>query len=121
MTMISRCAPMGAVFLLAACAAPSAHESPEVADRRVEPALESAPVYPVDAARACTEGFVHLAFGLDERGYPTDVEVLESEPPGVFDDAAITAVSRHEFPVPVDPDRRYQQRVRFEIDPSLCE
>jgi len=39
-------------------------------------------------------GFVVVSFTISEKGRVSDVNVVESTPPGVFDDAAQTAVRK---------------------------
>ena len=41
-----------------------------------------------------TTGFVIVKFNIGDNGRVSDVEVVESTPPGVFDDAALTAVRK---------------------------
>lgn len=55
------------------------------------------PEYPYKAARRGIEGWVRVAFDVNESGNVENVEVVESDPPGVFDIAATRAVSRWRF------------------------
>ncbi len=55
------------------------------------------PQYPYKAAQRGIEGWVRVEFDVTETGSVEHVEVIESEPPGVFDRAAIRAVSRWRF------------------------
>ncbi|MFZ5479339.1 MAG: energy transducer TonB [Myxococcota bacterium] len=78
------------------------------------------PSYPSRARTQGQTGWVTLAFVVDVDGSVQDVHVLEADPPGVFDEAAIDAVGawrfepgRHEgAPVAV----RVRQTVRFELE-----
>lgn len=55
------------------------------------------PRYPERASRARIEGAVLLGLTVSAQGEPVDFEVLESTPPGVFDDAALRAVEQWTF------------------------
>ena len=50
------------------------------------------PVYPEDAKERGIEGEVTLIYTVTASGHVTDLRVLEAEPPGVFDEAALAAV-----------------------------
>ena len=66
-------------------------------DRDFIPLSRQPPQYPYQAARRGTEGWVRVSFRITEAGTVEDVVVLESEPPGVFDQSAISAVYRWRF------------------------
>lgn len=55
------------------------------------------PQYPYKAARRGIEGWVRVVFEVTETGSVDNVEVIESDPPGVFDNAAVQAVYRWRF------------------------
>jgi len=55
------------------------------------------PQYPYKAARRGIEGWVRVTFDVTETGSVDNVEVIESSPPGVFDNAAVQAVYRWRF------------------------
>lgn len=84
------------------------------------PTTRTPPAYPARARQLGTEGQVTLSFVVDVDGTAQDVTVVEGEPPGVFDAAAIEAVrgwrfepGRHEgAPVAV----RVRQTLRFELE-----
>ena len=61
------------------------------------PLSRQPPEYPYKAARRGIEGWVRVAFDVNESGNVENVEVVESDPPGVFDIAATRAVSRWRF------------------------
>lgn len=50
------------------------------------------PAYPPAAREAGIEGEVTLVYTVTAEGRVTDLRVLQSEPPGVFDQAALDAV-----------------------------
>ena len=67
------------------------------ADSRFVPLSQLPPRYPYKAAQRGIEGWVRVEFDVTTTGSVEHVEVIESEPPGVFDKAAIRAVSRWRF------------------------
>lgn len=50
------------------------------------------PRYPAQAMRDGIQGEVQVAFDVDATGVVRNPRVLHSEPPGVFDEAALAAV-----------------------------
>ena len=61
------------------------------------PIVKVAPTYPDDAVREGIEGHVLLEFVVTESGTVQDPVVLEAEPPGVFDQAALDAVGKFKY------------------------
>ncbi len=84
------------------------------------PLSRQPPEYPYKAARRGIEGWVRVAFVVNETGHVENVEVIESDPPGVFDNAAIRAVSRWRFkPRVIDGHAvpgKASQIVEFELE-----
>ncbi len=62
--------------------------------------FNSQPTYPRNAIRMGREGFVVVEFDVDSDGSVLDPYVLESEPTGVFERAAIKAVRKWLFTPP---------------------
>jgi len=58
---------------------------------------EVPPVYPRDAARAGTEGWVQVEFTITSDGSTSDLQVIDSAPKLVFDRAALDSVSKWRF------------------------
>jgi len=77
------------------------------------------PDYPPSALAQRTTGSVMLEFTVDTRGETRDIHVLESAPPGVFDQAAINAVKHWRYaPMLVDGgavEVPVKTRMRFEL------
>ncbi|RLA34321.1 MAG: hypothetical protein DRR11_02140 [Gammaproteobacteria bacterium] len=65
--------------------------------RELTPLVRFPPEYPARARNNEVEGFVMLRFTVTETGSVADPEVLRSEPPGLFDRAAIRAVLRWKY------------------------
>ncbi|WP_376691918.1 energy transducer TonB [Wenzhouxiangella sp. EGI_FJ10409] len=78
------------------------------------------PPYPREAALNGIEGWVRVSVEIDAHGRVGDVRVLEAEPRGVFDQAAIQAVRRWTWkPAIVDGQPRAQtvvQELAFDLD-----
>ena len=75
-----------------------------------QPIIRLEPRYPDSALRRGTQGHVRVQFAITEAGRVEDIEVLESEPPGVFDRACIAAVRQWRFE-PILEDGVPQRRV----------
>lgn len=70
---------------------------------------EVAPTYPEMARREGVEGRVILEYTISEEGFPVDVRIVESTPPGVFDAVAINALSKWRY----IPARKLGDRVKI--------
>jgi protein TonB len=66
-------------------------------DRDFIPVSRIPPQYPYQATRRRIEGWVRLSFRVTETGTVEDVVLLDSEPEGIFDRAALRAVARWTF------------------------
>jgi protein TonB len=90
--------------------------------RELTPLVRFPPEYPMGARAKRTEGYVILRFTVTETGSVADPEVLQAEPPGVFERAAIQAALRWKYqPQIVDgkPARVVTfTRVKFEMAPD---
>jgi protein TonB len=78
------------------------------------------PRYPYRAQRRGLEGWVKVSLLITDQGTVQDVVVVEAEPEGVFDNAAIRAVSRWKFKPRIENGRavavRAEQVVTFKLD-----
>lgn len=68
------------------------------------------PVYPEDARRQGQVGWVKVRLKIDEQGRVSDTEIVEAQPPGVFDAATVEAFRQARF----EPARRQGLPVRYE-------
>lgn len=66
-------------------------------DRDVVPLVRIEPEYPTRAAQRGIEGYVVVQFTITPAGTIKDARVIQSEPNGVFDAAALSAVSRWKY------------------------
>jgi protein TonB len=91
--------------------------------RELTPLVRFPPDYPQRALANGTEGYVTLRFTVTETGAVADPEVLRSEPPGVFDRAAMRAVLRFKYQPQMSDGQPVRvityTRLRFQIvDPE---
>ena len=78
------------------------------------------PRYPSRALSRGIEGWVLLEFAIDEVGLAVNPVVIESEPPGIFDRAATSAVKRWKYRPMIEDGRPrmrpgVRQLISFEI------
>ena len=70
---------------------------PVVEEAELLPIIKVAPAYPPQALEGNVAGSVLLEFSVTELGAVRDPVVLEAEPPGVFDQAALDAVGKFKY------------------------
>lgn len=73
--------------------------------------VEVQPAYPEAAAAQSIAGEVTLLLLVDEMGQVRERSVVESEPPGVFDEAALAAFRKVPFQPAMKDGRRVRSRV----------
>lgn len=74
------------------------------------------PHYPPRALQRGIEGWVLLEFSIDALGTPLSPRIIESEPKGIFDSAAIAAVKRWRYrPSDNQQSPLIRQRIRFQL------
>ena len=128
---LDRVAPLRDVAAPAKIAAPSLElaqpepagtSTPEVTEvgASLAPVRIVSPVYPQRAKMSGVEGNVKLEFGITADGAVSDVKVVSANPAGVFDAAAIAALTDWRFAVPAS-DRRYVQNFAFTLHPNAPE
>ncbi|NKB32506.1 MAG: TonB family protein [Pseudomonadales bacterium] len=71
--------------------------SDEVVFRELIPMRYITPNYPEVAEELGIEGYVIVNFDVNESGMVEDVTIVESEPPGVFNEEAMNSASRLRF------------------------
>jgi TonB family protein len=78
------------------------------------------PEYPADAAAAGLEGWVDVHFSISALGTVSAPEVVAAEPAGIFDAAALAAVSRWRYTQPPPGEsRELTQRIEFDLSDAL--
>jgi protein TonB len=90
-------------------------------DRDVIPLVRINPEYPPRAQSRGIEGWVQVQFTISETGSVIDAIVVDSSPKGVFDDAAIKAISRWRYNPKVEGAVAVQRKglqtiLRFELE-----
>ena len=55
------------------------------------------PYYPGEARQQRIEGHVLIEFSVTPQGKPDQFTIVESEPPGVFDEAALSALRQFRY------------------------
>jgi protein TonB len=85
------------------------------------PIVKVAPMYPARAQSQGIEGWVLLKFTVLESGAVADPVVIESQPPGVFDEAAKKAALKFKYKPRVESGKaiavpNVQHLIRFELD-----
>ena len=78
-------------------AEPKEQTAPPKQVRNAKPLRKVAAAYPRAALKNGTTGRVKAILTVGERGDVIDVEILESSPPGVFDDAVVKALKQYRF------------------------
>ena len=79
-------------------------------DGDLEPVSTPDPAYPPVAFRNGVEGWVELDYTVTEQGTVRDIEVVNAEPGGVFDAAAVAAVAAWRYRPRVVNGRPVMQR-----------
>ncbi|MEO8443689.1 MAG: TonB family protein [Gammaproteobacteria bacterium] len=73
--------------------------------------------YPRNAAARRIAGWVDVAFTVDAAGRPGNARVVDSEPAGMFEDAALSAVRRWRFAASSADSAPVSTRIRVRFDP----
>lgn len=81
--------------------------------REIEVLERPRPYYPHSAQLFCLTGWVKTRFTIDAEGRSRDLEVVESQPGGVFEEATLEAISRWRF-VPACREGRVTPREAFQ-------
>jgi protein TonB len=91
-----------------------------VPDQALMPLLRIEPVYPRKAARTGTEGWVRVEFTITEEGLVVNPVVLEAEPRGVFNRAALASIRKWRFRPRMIRGRPVETRASQVIEFSLA-
>jgi TonB family protein len=76
----------------------AADEAAQASGAALAPLVAPEPIYPAQAQQRGIEGRVTVSFTVNPFGDTQDVRVTEAQPRGVFDMAAVSAVSRWRYP-----------------------
>lgn len=88
-------------------------------DTDVIPVVRVAPAYPRNAKMAKIQGYVTMAVTINPDGTVSDAKVLESDPPRLFDKAALAAIKRWKFRPKVVNGTPVAQRAKQTIEFKL--
>lgn len=88
--------------VLFAVAAALAFAASAPAHAELKPIKRVDPVYPPEAARAGTTGFVEVEYTVDASGKVANVSVLNAKPARTFETAAVKAVKQWQFAAGAD-------------------
>jgi len=85
-------------------------------DQDVMPLVRINPDYPPRAQSRGVEGWVVVQFTITPAGTVTDAKVVDGEPKGMFDDAAVKAVSRWKYNPKIENGAAVERRgVRVQL------
>jgi protein TonB len=99
------CLPFAAAAVLALLVAAPVHAE-------LKPIKRVDPVYPAEAVRAGTNGFVEVEFTVDATGKVASVSVLNAKPARTFESAAVKAVKQWQF----EPGADGRGKVRLDFN-----
>jgi len=90
-------------------------------DRDVIPLVRINPEYPRRAQSRGIEGWVQFEFTITPAGTVKDLKVIDSEPKGLFEDAATKAIMRWKYNPKVEEGRAVERRgirvvLRFDLE-----
>ena len=90
-------------------------------DRDVIPLVRINPEYPRRAQSRGVEGWVQFEFTITPAGTVKDLKVIDSEPKGLFEDAATRAITRWKYNPKVEEGRAVERRgirvvLRFDLE-----
>lgn len=83
---------------------------PSAGTSTIVPVFRIAPDYPASALRRGIEGHVDLIFDVSVSGKTTNIRVLEAQPEGVFERAAIRTLEKWKYKPPMDDGVPYSQK-----------
>ncbi len=75
----------------------AAEDEEETFDTPPQPVVTASFAYPLQAKKANLQGYVLLSVLVNEQGEVVEAQVLESSPPGVFEQSALEGIRRWRF------------------------
>ncbi len=75
----------------------------------VIPLVRIPPLYPPRALQLKKEGFVTMRFTINTDGTVRDIKVVQSEPPKLFESAAISALKKWKFKPKIENGKAVEQ------------
>ena len=88
--------------------------------RDVSPLVRIQPIYPLRARSRGIEGWVEVEFAIAKDGNVVNPVIIDAEPPGVFDNASLKAVSKWRYqPQVIDNEPVMRSGIRVVIQYKL--
>jgi protein TonB len=87
--------------------------------RAAVPVSQPAPRYPADAFRSRQEGWVEVSFVVAADGSVKDGAVVNSNPPRIFNSAALRGIADWRFQPRLENGQAVEQQVRTRIEFKL--
>ena len=100
-------------------AAPASNKQTVLSGHELMPLVRVPPRYPGRAARLQIEGSVTVEFTITADGSVADPAVIESDPPRVFDKAALQAIVQWKFKPRVEDGQAVESRASQRIEFAL--
>ncbi|HBR96378.1 MAG TPA: hypothetical protein DD979_03245 [Gammaproteobacteria bacterium] len=97
----------------------SAGQGQRAVSTNVIPLVRINPVYPRRARMMKKEGYVKFEFTITEFGTVKDVDIVESNPPKLFDTAAKRALVKWKFRAKIEDNQPVEQRAMVQINFKL--
>ena len=89
-------------------------------DKEAIPSFRVDPIYPRGAAMQGVEGFVILKFDISETGSTTNISVLQSRPPQIFNSSAIQALRKWKYKPKINEGKPVvQKNLKVRLDFKL--
>ncbi|OHU84600.1 MULTISPECIES: M56 family metallopeptidase [Pseudoalteromonas] len=79
----------------------------------VRPVMRIEPIYPAEAANAGQTGYVTLQFTIDGRGHTNNIEIVDAQPKGVFEQSAVNALRQWQYTSASDTTKRYTVQLDY--------
>lgn len=100
---------------LSACVCTDTRDAPEVIAKASPIDCDHSQSMPELAIKEQIKGWVLLAYTLDKSGFPVDMEVIDSNPKGYFEEAALTTYSACRFvkTAQVETNERLMMNLHF--------
>ncbi|WP_298773510.1 energy transducer TonB [uncultured Shewanella sp.] len=85
------------VLGLSACVCTDSRDAPEIIAKASPIDCDHSQSIPEMAIKEQVKGWVLLAYSLDKNGFPVDMEVIDSNPQGYFEETALATYSACQF------------------------
>ena len=109
---------LAGLFFLSGCSSTgevNARIAPQLENDTSAYGCKKPPQFPISAIRKKVEGWAIVEFRLDEDGYPSNMKILDSNPEGYFEKAALESLSSCRFRANknLGSEHRYSSKLDF--------